>query len=89
MTQARIVLRGAALEKAEQLQELTQLGSITEVINVMFSRYAKHLEQTWQVEPVSPTYAKVEPSPEIEQQAIASPPQVEPDFTFDEPLTGL
>lgn len=89
MTQARIVLRGAALEKAEQLQELTQLGSISEVINVLFSRYAKHLEQTWQVQPVSPTYAKAEPAPETESQAIASTPQVESDFTFDEPLIGL
>ena len=89
MTQARIVLRGAALEKAEQLQELTQLGSITEVINVLFSRYAKHLEQTWQVEPISPTYARAEPLPDIGQQAIASSQQVESDFQFDEPLTGL
>jgi hypothetical protein len=88
MTQARIVLRGAALEKAEQLQELTQLGSITEVINVLFSRYAKHLEQTWQVQPVSPTYAKAEPSPEVEAQALA-PSIPENDFQFDEPLTGL
>ena len=88
MTQARIVLRGAALEKAEQLQELTQLGSITEVINVLFSRYAKHLEQTWQVEPISPTYAKAETVPEIGQQAI-TPTLPESDFQFDEPLQGL
>jgi hypothetical protein len=88
MTKARIVLRGAALERAERLQELTQLGSITEVINVLFSRYAKHLEQTWQVEPVNPTYAKAEPSTKMEAQAIASP-QIESDFQFNEPLTGL
>jgi hypothetical protein len=88
MTQARIVLRGAALEKAEKLQELTQLGSVSEVINVLFSRYAKHLEETWEVKPVSPTYAQAEPSPEVGQQAISSP-RVEPDFQFDEPLTGL
>lgn len=88
MTQARIVLRGAALEKAEQLQELTQLGSITEVINVLFSRYAKHLEQTWQVEPLSPTYAKAEPLPEMGEQAttVTMP---ESDFRFNEPLVGL
>lgn len=88
MTQARIVLRGAALEKAERLQELTQLGSVSEVINVLFSRYATHLEQTWEVKPVSPTYAQAEPLPEPEHQAIASP-QVENDFSFTEPLTGL
>jgi hypothetical protein len=86
--QARIVLRGAALEKAERLQELTQLGSVTEVINVLFSRYAKHLEETWEVKPISPTYAKAEPLPEVESQPIASLP-VESDFQFNEPLTGL
>jgi hypothetical protein len=86
MTQARIVLRGAALERAERLQELTQLGSITEVINVLFSRYAKHLEQTWQVEPVSPTYAKAEPLPEV---VATTAPMPKSDFSFDEPLTGL
>ncbi|NEQ20170.1 MAG: hypothetical protein F6K28_13175 [Microcoleus sp. SIO2G3] len=82
MTQARIVLRGAALERAEQLQELTQLGSISEVINVLFSRYAKHFEQTWEVQPVSPTYAKADPQPESYSAST-------PDFAFDEPLTGL
>jgi len=89
MTQARIVLRGAALEKAEKLQEITKLGSVTEVINVLFSRYSKHLEETWEVQPISPTYAKAELSPEVGQQAIVSPQQIDPDFAFDEPLTGL
>lgn len=88
MTQARIVLRGAALEEAEELQKVTQLGSITEVINVMFSRYAEHLKRTWVVQPVSPTYAKAEPFPEI-GQAIALPQEIDPDFFFNEPLTGI
>ena len=44
MTQARIVLRDAALERGEQLLEVTRLGSLTELINVMFSRYGKQLE---------------------------------------------
>jgi hypothetical protein len=87
MTQARIVLRGAALEKAERLQELTQLGSVSEVINVLFSRYAKHLEETWEVKPISPTYAQAEPSPEVGQQATPALP--ESDFSFNEPLSGL
>ncbi len=88
MTQARIVLRDAALERGEQLLEVTRLGSLTELINVMFSRYGRHLEETWEVQPVTPTYAKSEPLPEI-GQPVQSPPQAEPDFTFDEPLMGL
>lgn len=89
MTQARIVLRDAALERGEQLLEVTRLGSLTELINVMFSRYGKHLEETWEVQPVTPTYAKAESSPETGQQVMQLPLQVEPNFTFDEPLTGL
>jgi hypothetical protein len=87
MTQARIVLRGAALEKAERLQKLTELASITEVINVLFSRYAEHLEQTWIVQAVSPTYAKAEPLPDVVMPTVANIPET--DFSFDEPLSGL
>jgi len=88
MTQARIVLRGAALERAERLQELTQLGSVSEVINVLFSRYAKHLEETWEVKPMFPSLTQPEPQPEIGQQTIA-PTLPESDFQFNEPLQGL
>jgi hypothetical protein len=87
MTQARIVLRGAALEKAEQLQELTQLGSVSEVINVLFSRYAKHLEETWEVKPMTPSYTQPEPQPDTTTSTTATMP--ENDFSFDEPLIGL
>lgn len=87
MTQARIVLRDAALERGEQLLGVTRLGSLTELINVMFSRYGRHLEETWEVQPVSPTYAKAEPLLETGQQTTSTLP--EPDFSFDEPLTGL
>ncbi len=87
MNQARIVLRGAALKKAEQLQELTQLGSVSEVINVLFSRYAKHLEETWEVKPMTPSYTQLEPQPDATTSTTATMP--ENDFSFDEPLIGL
>ncbi|MEQ8469373.1 hypothetical protein [Coleofasciculus sp. E1-EBD-02] len=82
--QARVVLRDTALEQGEKLLEVTRLGSLTELINVMFSRYGSHLEQTWEVKAVSPTYAQPEPSPEM-------PEPIEPpnDFTFNQPITGL
>ncbi len=86
MSQARIVLRESVLERGEQLLEVTKLGSLTELINVMFSRYGKHLEQTWQVEPISPTYAKAEPLPDA---VATTAPVPETNFTFDEPLIGL
>jgi hypothetical protein len=84
MPQARVVLRDAVLEKAEKLQEVTQVGSISELISVMFSRYGSHLEQTWEVKATSPTYAQPEPSPEMPEPT--EPPN---DFSFHEPITGL
>jgi hypothetical protein len=51
MTQARVVIRGAALEMGEHLLKTTKLASLTELINVMFSRYGRHLEATWEVLP--------------------------------------
>ena len=87
MAQARIVLRDTVLEQGEKLLEVTQLGSLTELIAVMFSRYSQHLEATWVVQPVSSTYAKAEPLPDMGYQSTQ--PRTEPDFSFDEPLTGL
>jgi hypothetical protein len=88
MTQARIVLRDVALERGEQLLEVTKLGSLTELINVMFSRYGTHLEQTWEVKPMFPSLAQPEPLPEATPSS-ATTATVETDFTFNEPLTGL
>ena len=39
MTQARVVIRGAALEMGEHLLSVTRLASLTDLIYVMFSRY--------------------------------------------------
>ncbi len=83
MTQSRIVLRDTVLKRGEQLLEVTKLGSLTELINVMFSRYGTHLEQTWEVQPISPTYAKTEPLPEVPTESRTEY------VTFNEPLTGL
>ena len=55
MTQARVVIRGAALEMGERLLQVTRLASLTELINVMFSRYGRHLEETWEVLPATGT----------------------------------
>jgi hypothetical protein len=85
MTQARIVLRDAALERGEQLLAVTRLGSLTELINVMFSRYGKHLEETWEVKPMFPSLTQAEPLPDsIAPQSVPASM-----FTFNEPLSGL
>ncbi len=87
MTQARIVLRDTVLERGEQLLEVTKLGSLTELINVMFARYGRHLEETWEVKPMFPSLTQPEPLLEAIAPTTASMPET--NFRFDEPLTGL
>jgi hypothetical protein len=50
----------------------------------MFARYGRHLEETWEVKPMFPSFTKPEPLPE----AIA-PSAPDDYFKFDESLTGL
>jgi hypothetical protein len=75
------------LERGEQLLEVTKLGSLTELINVMFARYGRHLEETWEVKPMFPSLTQ--PERELETTALTTGPMPQTDFTFDEPLTGL
>ncbi len=88
MTQARIVIRDTVLERGEQLLEVTKLGSLTELINVMFARYGRHLEETWEVKPMAPSYTQPEPQPDDATTSITAT-MPESDFTFDQPLIGL
>jgi hypothetical protein len=80
--QTRIVIRDNALEIGEKLLATTKIGSLTELINVMFTRYGRHLEETWEVLPA--------PGAQFTQpEASVSGGQAQGDFSFDEPLTGL
>ncbi|WP_341532313.1 hypothetical protein WKK05_41460 (plasmid) [Nostoc sp. UHCC 0302] len=86
MAQARVVIRGAALEMGEHLLKTTRLASLTELINVMFSRYGRHLETTWEVLPAfdldeCAPLAKSVPTVGEQKSAPAA------DFTFDEQST--
>ena len=91
MTQARVVIRGAALEMGEHLLSVTRLASLTELINVMFSRYGKHLEVTWVVLPDESAAKCCSPESTSESAPeIASPTSApKKNFKFDEPITGL
>jgi hypothetical protein len=84
MTQARVVLRDTALQRSEQLLQVTNLGSFSELINVLISRYGSHLEQTWEVRPMAPSLTVPEQPPE----AFFQPPE-QKNFTFEEPLSGI
>jgi hypothetical protein len=65
--QSRIVLRDSVLERGEELLRATKLGSLTELINVMFARYGGHLEQTWEVKPMFPSLTQPEVSPKLDR----------------------
>jgi hypothetical protein len=85
MAQSRVVLRDEVLEVGERLRRKTKTGSLTELIAIMFSRYGRHLEETWEVVPIRPTYAQAQ----AQAEATYSNQLPTSDFSFDEPLTGL
>ena len=84
MAQARIVIKDSALEQSEELLKVTRLGSLSELVAVLISRYGKHLANTWEVQP--PTTS----GPMTEVLKIPSSiPETPPEFTFNEPISGL
>lgn len=85
MPQARVVIRDDVLERGEELLQVTKLGSLTELIAVMFSRYSSHLAATWEVLPTPNAQYSVASEP----QPTFTPATATTDFTFEEPLTGL
>ncbi len=89
MPQVRVVLRDEVVEQGERLRQVTKTGSLTELIGLMFSRYGRHLEQTWEVIPVGPTYAQAEQKPEFPSNTPMPTEEPASDFSFSEPLTGL
>lgn len=77
MAQARIVLRNEHHAIAESIQEVTKLGSLTEVVGAMLSRYGRHMLETWELDPMrynepqpaiapTPTLATFPDSPPID-----------------------
>lgn len=89
MTQARVVIRGAALEMGEHLLSVTRLATLTELINVMFSRYGKHLEVTWEVLPNEKTLKSSDKCHSPKDSADISQSNSDMNFKFDEPIAGL
>lgn len=50
MPQTRIVLKDPQRDIAQQIQDVTGLGNLTEVIGAMLTRYGKHMLDTWEVD---------------------------------------
>lgn len=59
----RIAVNQKVVQKAEELQELLGVSSISEVFGLLLTRYGNHLKQTWQY-----LYPIDHPPPPITQQ---------------------
>lgn len=49
--QSRLTLRDEHYQIACDIRESTGLGSLTEVIGALLTRYGRHLRETWEVKP--------------------------------------
>lgn len=86
MAQARIVVRDEALERGQELLKATKLGSLTELFNVLVSRYGTHLQTTWVI-PAACLCSSTQPRI-LHEELTPSIIQVE-QSDFDSELTGV
>jgi len=61
MGQARLVLKDGHLDIANGIKDVTQLGSLSEVIGALLTRYGRHMAETWEVLPEQVTQPHVDP----------------------------
>lgn len=86
MAQARIVVRDEALSRGQALLKTTKLGSLTELFNVLVSRYGGHLETTWVMS--TPNCLCSSTQSKIREISISNIDEVE-EINLDSELTGV
>lgn len=92
----RIAVNQKVVQKAEELQELLGVSSISEVFGLLLTRYGQHLKQTWQYlyspidHPPPPITQQPEPAiqPVTQHQEPAPHPEIEEDPVIQR-LAGL
>lgn len=90
----RIAVNQKVVQKAEELQELLGVSSISEVFGVLITRYGGHLKQTWQFfqpidHPPLPPITQQPEQPIIQHQAPTPlHPEIEEDPVIQR-LAGL
>ena len=47
MAQSRVVLRGDRLDEANRILAETHIGSLSELMSILITRYGSHLIETW------------------------------------------
>ncbi|MBW4571688.1 MAG: hypothetical protein KME31_27815 [Tolypothrix carrinoi HA7290-LM1] len=87
MAQARIVVRDEALERGQELLKATKLGSLTELFNVLVSRYGTHLQTTWVIPATSCLCSSVQPKV-LPGELTPKVNEIE-ETNFDGELTGV
>lgn len=87
MAQARIVVRDEALERGQELLKATKLGSLTELFNVLVSRYGTHLQTTWVIPTTSCLCSSVQPKV-LPGELTPKVNEIE-ETNFDGELTGV
>lgn len=87
----RIAVNQKVVQKAEELQELLGVSSISEVFGLLIARYGQHLKQTWQFfhSPIDyPPPPITHSQPVIQHQEPTPPPEIEEDPLIQR-LAGL
>lgn len=87
MAQSRLILKGDHLDIANSIKDITRLGSLSEVVGAMLTRYGKHMLETWEVQPNQVS----QPSPSVPAmpQSLLSPADVFPDNPPTDPGNDL
>ena len=87
MTQTRIVVRDEVLERGLELLKITKIGSLTELFNVLVSRYGTHLLSTWVI-PAANCLCSSSQLKILSEELAPNINQVE-EYDFDGELTGV
>lgn len=90
----RIAVNQKVVQKAEELQELLGVSSVSEVFSLLLTRYGQHLKQTWQFlhsvdySPPPPPITQDSQSAIQHQEPPPPPPEIEEDPVIQR-LAGL
>ena len=88
MAQARIVVRDEVLSRGQELLKSTKLGSLTELFNVLVSRYGSHLETTWVIPAASCLCSDTQPKITSQSDFTSKINEIE-QINLDSELTGV
>jgi hypothetical protein len=87
MAISRITLDPTIRDLINQIQSKTKTASPSAAIALIVSRYARHLLETWELDPAK--CMESSPAQYYPVSASSPPPRNNPEFQFSEPVEGL